>query len=96
MSKPETVLNEYTYKELSSSMEDAQEIGLDAVIRSELTISRTDLESHASVVLVGRNILVISDANRIAELTPFTHDYDSIDHFPIVDTSIRYDDECTG
>ena len=47
---------------------------LDEVVKSKLPISTTDLESHDSMVAVGRNIKIISDAIRTAEFSPFVPD----------------------
>ncbi len=52
--------------------------------------SRTELDSHANMPVVGRNAYVISDTGRIADVNPFTPDYDPM-QIPIVDAAIRYD-----
>ena len=67
---------------------------LDTVGRSELPIYRTNLESHVNIVVVGMNIQIISDAVRRAEVIPSTPGCDSIHYAPIVDATIRNDDDC--
>ena len=52
--------------------------------------SRTELDSHANMPVVGRNAYIISDTGRIADVNPFTPDYDSM-QISIVDAAIRYD-----
>jgi hypothetical protein len=40
--------------------------------------SRTELDSHANMLVVDRNAYIISDTGRIADVNPFTPDYASI------------------
>jgi hypothetical protein len=40
--------------------------------------SRTELDSHANMAVVGRNAYIISDTGRIADVNPFRPDYDSM------------------
>jgi hypothetical protein len=52
--------------------------------------SRTDLDSNANMVVVGRHVLIISNTDRTAEVSPFTPDYDALQKVPIVDAAILY------
>ena len=52
--------------------------------------SRTELDSHAKMPVVGRNTYIISDTGRIADVNPFTPDYASM-RISIVNTAVRYD-----
>ena len=52
--------------------------------------SRTELDSHASMPVVGKNAYIISDMGRIADVNPFTPHYASM-RISIVDAAIRYD-----
>ena len=54
-------------------------------------LSRTDLDSHANMVVVGKHAAIISDAGRRAEVRPFTPDYESLSKVPIVDADVRHD-----
>ena len=38
-------------------------------------LSRTDLDSHANMVVVGNHAAIINDAIRRADVIPFTLDY---------------------
>ena len=51
--------------------------------------SRTELDSHANMPVVGRNAYIISDTGRVADVNPFTPDYDSMT-IPIVDAAVLY------
>jgi hypothetical protein len=51
--------------------------------------SRTELGSHANMPVVGRNAYIISDTGRVADVNPFTPDYDSM-MIPIVDAAVLY------
>ena len=52
--------------------------------------SRTELDSHANMPVVGRNAYIISDTGRIADVNPFTPDYASM-RISIIDAAVRYD-----
>ena len=52
--------------------------------------TRTDLDSHANMPVVGRNAYVISDTGRVVDVSPFTPDYKPL-QLPIVDAAIQYD-----
>ncbi len=51
--------------------------------------SRTELDSHANMPVVGRNAYIISDTGRLADVNPFTSDYDSMT-IPIVDAAVSH------
>jgi hypothetical protein len=54
-------------------------------------LCRTELDSHANMPVVGRHgTYIISDTGRIADVNPFTPDYDSM-QVPIVDAAVQYD-----
>jgi hypothetical protein len=52
--------------------------------------SRTELDSHANMPVVGRNAYIISDTGRVADVSPFTPDYASM-QIRIVDAAVQYD-----
>ena len=81
---------------MSSSVAHAQVINLDVVGRSELPISITNLESHSSMVVVGKIYQSTSDAGRTVEFIPVVPDYESTYQVPIVNSTIRHGGECTG
>ena len=54
-------------------------------------LSRTDLDSHANMVVVGKHAAIINDTDRRAEVSPFNPDYEVLSKVPIVDFAIRYD-----
>eukprot|EP00957_Ditylum_brightwellii_P048891 3709552-Ditylum_brightwellii.AAC.1 len=41
-------------------------------------ISRTELDSHTNMPVMGRDALVVSDTGRVMELNSFTPDYDAM------------------
>ena len=51
--------------------------------------SRTELDSHANMPVVGRHAYVISDTGKVADVSPFTPDYDAM-KIKIVDAAIQY------
>jgi hypothetical protein len=52
--------------------------------------SRTELDSHANMSVVGRHAYIISYTEKVAEVNPFTPDYDSME-VPIIDAAVRYE-----
>jgi hypothetical protein len=52
--------------------------------------SRTELDSHANMPVVGSQAYIISDTGRMADVNPFTPDYESM-LIPIVDAAVRYE-----
>ena len=53
--------------------------------------SRTELDSHANMVVVGQHAFIINNTGKTAEVSPFTSSYDSLKNVPIVDAIIAYD-----
>jgi hypothetical protein len=58
-------------------------------------ISRTELDSHANMPVVGRNAYVISDTGKVAYVSPFTPDYKSM-QIKVVDAAVQYKCPYTG
>ena len=56
---------------------------------------QADLCSYTKMVVVGRCASIINDADRRAEVRPFTSDYESLSKLPLFDTAIRYDCPCS-
>ena len=63
-----TVPSEHTCREIASSIENAHAIDIDTVIRNELIISITDLDSHVDMVTAERHTKIINVASRNASL----------------------------
>lgn len=53
--------------------------------------SRTDLDSHANMVVFGKNAIVINNSGRHAEVSGFSPELKSLSKVPIVDAAIAYD-----
>ena len=51
--------------------------------------SRTELNSHENMPVVGQNCYILSDSNNFAEVNAFSPDYDT-KNIPIVDTAVQY------
>jgi hypothetical protein len=52
--------------------------------------SRTDLDSHANMPVVGSGALVLVEHNRTCEVSPYSPDYEPM-KVPMVDAAVRYD-----
>jgi hypothetical protein len=68
---------------LISSMESAGE-SYDGNISS-----RTELDIHATMPVVGRNVAVISESGKTVDVCPFSHDYEPV-ALPVVDVAVQY------
>lgn len=53
--------------------------------------SRTELDSHANVVVAGNNCTILQNSGRTTQVSPFTPEYDDLTEVPIVDVAIAYD-----
>ena len=52
--------------------------------------SRTELDSHANMPVVGRNSYILSETGNIADVKAFSPDFQTM-QIPIVDAAVRYD-----
>ena len=59
-------------------------------------LHRTELDSHANMVVIGKNVTILNETGRYAEVAPFTPDYESLHHVPIVDACVEYNDVYSG
>ena len=57
--------------------------------------SRTELDSHANMPVVGRNALIIADTGNKVEVNPYTPAYEAMT-VPLVDAALQYDCPYTG
>ena len=54
-------------------------------------LSRTDLDSHTNIFVVGKHAAITNNTGIRAEVSPLTPDYESLSKVSIVDNAIRYD-----
>jgi hypothetical protein len=52
--------------------------------------SRTDLDSHANMPVVGNGAHVLLDHNKACEVSPYSLEYEPM-MVPLVDAAVRYD-----
>ena len=57
--------------------------------------SKTELDSHANMPVVGRNCTILSETGRTVDVSSYSHDY-PVQELPVVDVAIRYDDPYDG
>ena len=57
--------------------------------------SRTDLDTHANMPVVGRNVLIIQETGETVDVHPFSPDYPAL-KAKLVDAAVRYDCPHTG
>ena len=60
------------------------------------SVSRTELESHANMVCLGRHALIIEDTGETVDVKPFTPDYNTLQKFPFVTGAILTECVFTG
>ena len=58
-------------------------------------MSRTDLDSHANMAVVGRHAYILSDTGRTADVNAFTPDNESM-QVPIIDAAVQYECPYSG
>ena len=57
--------------------------------------SRTELDSHANMAVVGKHCYILSESGKTTDVQPFSPDYKAMT-CQIVDAAIQYDDPFTG
>ena len=60
------------------------------------TYSRTELDSHASSIVVGDDVLITHDTGRTVNVGPFTEQLGKLRNVPIIDCLVAYDCTYTG
>ena len=61
----------------------------------ERLFTKTDLDSHANMPVVGRNAYILSWTNKTAVVSPYTPGYEAKE-LPICDAAVMYEDPYTG
>ena len=57
--------------------------------------SRTELDSHANMSVVGKHAYIIAETGKKVKVSPFTPDYQPLT-VPLVDAAVRYDNPYNG
>ena len=57
--------------------------------------SRTEIDSHVNMPVVGRDALVVEQSEKTVEVSPFTPDYEPIE-VEVVNATIQYDSPLDG
>jgi hypothetical protein len=68
----------------------------DSIPNSPAISSRSELDSHANMMVLGRNSFIFESTNRSCNVKPFSSELGIAENVPIVDGAIAYDDEYTG
>ena len=55
------------------------------------TDSRSELDSHANMVVVGKHAFILQTSTRMAEVNPFSTECGTLEKVPIVDAIVAYD-----
>ena len=59
------------------------------------TESRTDLDSHANMPVVGAGAYILADLGKTCDVSPYTPDYEPM-RVPLVDAAVKYDSPFDG
>ena len=54
------------------------------------TLTRTELDTHANMPVVGKHSWILRDTGRNVEVNPFTPDCNAM-RVPVVDAAVQYD-----
>ena len=76
-------------------MLDANQIQSRPAARDKIVDSRTELDSHANMPVIGKHAFVISYHGKTADVSPFTPDYEPM-VIEIVDAAVLYECPYTG
>ena len=57
--------------------------------------SRTELDSHTNMPVIGRNVYILSKIGETVDVAPFTPDYKPIS-VELVDAALKYECPCSG
>ena len=61
-----------------------------------ITLPCTELDSHANMVVLGKNSFIFESSGKTCNVKPFTDEIGIAENVPIVDGAIAYDDSKTG
>ena len=61
-----------------------------------MTLPCTELDSHANMVVLGKNSFIFESSGKTCNVKPFTDEIGIAENVPIVDGAIAYDDSKTG
>ena len=64
----------------------------DSVGSRQDSCPRTELDSHANMVVAGKNALVIEDTGKTVEVKPFSSECNTLDNVSIVDAMVKHQD----
>ena len=53
--------------------------------------ARTELDSHANMVVVGHHAYILNTSGWTVQVSPFTPEYEALKEVPIVDAAVAYD-----
>ena len=83
-------LPDHLYTLLSTVAVSDVDVGEDCMEIEHDESSRTELDSHANMPVVGRHAYIISNSGKTADVKPFSPDYRTMT-IPIVDAAVQYD-----
>ena len=68
------------------------QVSADAVMEPN---GRIELDPHANMVVLGRHAYIMNLSGRIAQVSPFTPEYESLKEVSIIDAAVVYDFQIT-
>jgi hypothetical protein len=88
--------NAYVYDVMVAAANEVMEAKKQQGLLGNGESSRTELDSHANMAVVGRHCFVIQETGRQADVSPFSPEYESLNQVDIVDAAIMYECPYTG
>ena len=88
--------NKFTSILIASAIVSATTADEDRMDVDGQTMSRTELDSHANMPVVGKHCYIIRDTGRRVDVSPFSPDYDALEQVRVVDAALLYVDPMTG
>ena len=88
------IRNERIYSILSAASEETRVNEMTTAIEMKEE-SRTELDSHANMPVVGKHAYIIAETGKKVDVSPFTPDYRPL-NVPLVDAMLKYDNPYNG
>ena len=82
--------------ELNRHLVDKIMMSISSVGESDFYLSATELDSHANMVVIGKQVFVFSHSGQYANVQAFVKEVKGLPKVPIVDAVIAYDSKLQG
>ena len=91
------IYNAHIYNVIATAINQAAVMSSEASVppTDEISESRTDLDSHANMPVIGSEAFVLADLGKSMQVSPYTPTYEPLT-VPLVDAAVKYDCPYSG